>query len=129
MENQAQQQQQQQAVPTMLEMALLLNCQLTKLYTIQYQYGLAYIMWYLPTDERKRRILEGSKIFWQWFKLQWEIHDDAILKDPDFATASINERRRWYQVVHEPQALANEVKPNSIVLAELTKTQQLCSTI
>jgi hypothetical protein len=120
----------QQAVPTMAEMALLLNCQVTTLYSIQYKYGLAYLMWYLPCDDANRRRLEGSKIFWQWYKFQWEVQDEALLLHEPFATHSFSRRRKLYKSLHCPRAMAVEVKPNSVVLQELGKKKEvLCSTI
>lgn len=83
-------------------------------------------MWYLPCNPRQRRILEGSKVFWNWFKTQWYIHDQALIDDAEFHQATIKERRLWFKRLHCPQAMAAEVKPNSIVIAELYKKEKLC---
>jgi hypothetical protein len=109
-----------------IEMCLLLNCSHETYSNILYKYGRAYLHWYLPCNERQRRKLEGSQIFWAWFRLQFEIHDDALINDPEFPLLTINERRRWFKNLHCPQAMANEVKPNAVVLAELNKKEPIC---
>jgi len=105
------------------EMCLALNCSLDSYSNIMYKHGRAYLHWYLPCNDRQRRILEGSKVFWVWFRLQWEMHDRALLDDPEFLSYTIKERRRYFKHLHEPQAMAVDVKPNSIVLAELNKKE------
>ncbi|HMP20932.1 MAG TPA: hypothetical protein PKC39_08245 [Ferruginibacter sp.] len=109
------------------QLCLLLNISIDTYRDMLYKYGIAYLMWYLPCDARQRRILEGSQVFWKWFRLQWEMHDEALLLDPDFFNYTIAERRWYWKVLHEPQALANDIKPNDIVLAELTKKTEICN--
>ena len=106
-----------------LEMCLMLNCSIDTYRTILYKYGRAYLHWYLPCNERQRRILEGSKTFWAWFRLQWEMHDQVLLDDPEFFDYTLQERRRYFKHLHEPQAMAVDIKPNSVVLAELNKKE------
>ena len=89
----------------------------------QYTNGIAYLYWYLPCDEDARKQLEGSKLYWNWFKNQWTIHDEALLTYTAFINTDIKLRRESYQCFHCPRALAAEVKPNDIVLNEIkTKT-------
>ena len=123
MENQNKQQQQEQPTFTMREMALLLNCSIEKLCEIQYQYGIAYLHWYLPCDPRARRTLEGSKLFWNWYKFQWEQMDLALIEDVCFQDESIKQRRIFYQEFHNARAMCEEVKPNTVVLSELNKKE------
>ena len=122
MENQNQQQQ-QETVFTMKEMGLLLNCRIETLCEIQYKYGIAYLHWYLPCDERARRKLESSRLFWNWYKFQWEQRDFALINDVCFQDESIKQRRRFYQEFHNAQAMCEEVKPNTVVLNELNKKE------
>lgn len=103
------------------EMSMLLNCSLATYRNILYKYGRAYIHWYLPCDERLRRKLEDSKTFWAWFRVQWEMHDRALLDDPEFFDYTVEERRRYFKHLHEPQVMAVNIKPNDVVLAELNK--------
>jgi hypothetical protein len=106
---------------TTKEMALLLNCSTDKLHQMMYKYGLLYLLYCLPYDYRARGILERSAVYWGWFKNQWYIHDQALLNDWEFFTYTIVERRRYYKILHEPQAMANDIKLNDVVLAEVRK--------
>lgn len=113
----------QRAHSVQTEMCLLLNITEERYNEIMYRNGLAYLQWYLPCNARQRRVLEGSKIYWSWFRLQWEMHEDALIDSEYFFHLTIDSRRKLFQHLHDPQALAVEVKPNDIVLAELNKKE------
>ena len=89
----------------------------------QYQTGLSYLQWYLPTDEYARYQLERSQLFWAWFKNQWAAHDFEFAKCEGIEVTGVVLRCHMYASLHCPIALAKEVKPNNTVLNEIkTKT-------
>ena len=90
----------------------------------QYQNGIAYLMWYLPCDEYAREQLLRSRLYWNWFKNQWNNDDYVFNTTSGIGLVSINQRLIIYEDLHNPQALAIEVKPNSIVLSSIKKTPQ-----
>lgn len=83
----------------------------------QYQMGIAYLMWYLPCDERSRRKLERSRMYWNWYKNQWAIYDESLLTYKlSLNQCPIPHMREVYRDLHCPHKMAVEVKPNDVVL-------------
>ena len=85
----------------------------------QYKTGIAYLHWYLPCDDYGRNELERSKLFWNWFKMQWGEHDYAFLEQEGIKNISPSICFGMYAHLHCPRAMAKEIKPNSVVLAEI----------
>lgn len=48
---------------------------------LQYNQGIAYLMWYLPADEDARAWLEADKLYWNWWKNWWAIRDEVFLNN------------------------------------------------
>ena len=92
----------------------------------QYQNGIAYLMWYLPCDEWARQQLERSKLYWNWFKNQWVLHDESLLSFKlSLSECDHNTLMRLYDDLHCPRALAVEVKPNRVVLDSIKKQEAI----
>ncbi len=89
----------------------------------QYKAGIAYLLWYLPCDEKARQQLERSKLYWNWFKTCWTEHDYAYVTSEGIDKLCLHERLRIYEALHCPRALAVEITPNRIVLDSIKKKQ------
>lgn len=126
MKNTATTPQQQEAVFTIKEMCLLLNCEPETIYWMQYRHGLAYIKAYLPCNSPRQAAFESSKVFWNWFKVKWEQIDYSLLSDPNFFDLTITDRKKGYKMAHCPYMMLDVVKPNSVVLNEIQIKTQLC---
>ena len=81
-----------------------------------YNTGMSYLDYYLPADEHARRQLERSKMFWSWFRNMWATQDSVLLNDTTFEQMCLADRVEDYYNFHNPQALAEECKPNKMVL-------------
>ena len=89
----------------------------------QFKIGIAYLMWYLPCDEEMRKRLSYSKLFWNWFKHTWTIHDESWLTYTySLKEMQVKMRFALYEELHNPRVLAVEEKPNRVVLDSI-KTQ------
>lgn len=91
----------------------------------QYQTGIAYLMWYLPCDEDSRQQLERSKLYWNWFKNQWNNDDFVYNTTSGIGLMTLKQRRMIYHELHCPRVLAVEVKPNNVVLSSIKKPQHV----
>ena len=113
---------QQQHHQLKLEVCLLLNWEIMDYCQLQYDCGRAYLYWYLPCDEQARNVLERSKTYWGWWRQQWAIHDESFLSHKQVIQETpIRRLAELYRELHDPRALAVEMKPNSVVLEELKK--------
>ena len=94
----------------------------------QYEQGLEYLYEYLKTQAH---VLEGSRIFWNWWKNQWTLRDQELLrtdfaltlKDPSRAQQQWMSARRLtiYLTTHDGCWLASEVYPSRAVMEESYK--------
>jgi hypothetical protein len=90
----------------------------------QYNMGIAYLMWYLPCDAAGRDKLLRSRIFWNWWKHTWTMHDESFLSfKRSLKECELHNIRKAYEALHCPRILVNELTPNDVVLAEL-KTKE-----
>lgn len=121
MDNQTQAQVQKQKADSLkMEICLLLNWTDQQYCEYQYENGIAYLMWYLPCDDYARHQLERSRLYWNWFKYQWMLHDESLLSyKVSVRECSVKTLLPLYQNLHCPRALAVEIKPNSVVLADI----------
>lgn len=87
---------------------------------MQYHNGLAYLHWLLMGDDEGRDQLERSGMFWNWFKHQWYIHDVEFLH-AGLEGQPLDVKLDWYNDIHNPRALAAEVRPNRIVLDQIIR--------
>lgn len=88
----------------------------------QYQYsnGITYLHWLLLGDNEARDYLERSKLFWNWWKNQWVIHDIVFL-DSDVETMELEEVQKFYHRFHCAKTTAYEVKPRKEILQGMKK--------
>jgi len=110
---------QQKADHVKNEICLLLNWTDMDYAQTQYEIGLQYLALYLPSDCRLRKQLECSRLFWNWFKNQWAIHDYELLNDATFLNQPVIDRLGDYKYLHCPKELVLEVKPNNVVLSSI----------
>ena len=102
------------------EICLLLNWTEMQFAEYQYRNGIAYLMWYLPCDERGRYLLERSRMYWNWFKIQWTGYDESFLSyRRSLKECTANSCLAMYEELHCPRALAHDKKPNDVVLESL----------
>lgn len=72
----------------------------------QYETGLAYLEQLLPNDEWGRRQYAGSRSFWAWWRIQWQLRDETFLAHaPRLLWA---DRVAEYDALHCPVMLADE---------------------
>jgi len=116
--------QRQKADSLKMEICLLLNWTEMQYCELQYQNGIAYLMWYLPCDEHAREKLLRSRLFWNWFKNQWTVHDESLLSyRMAVRECTVIALTELYVSLHCPRAMVMEVKPNDVVLSEI-KTKE-----
>ena len=92
-----------------------------------YDCGLAYLTHYIIDEsEVIMSHITRSRIFWNWWKLNWQARDQAFIdrKVVDLKTET------WhliYRELHAPKTLAAEIYPSGVVLGESYKSmiQQL----
>ncbi len=86
----------------------------------QYNTGLEYMELYTLDDAMACEVLERSKIFWSWWKNAWANRDECFMVEKikliDRATAIA-----LYYGVHDALALAEELRPDAIVLGDSYK--------
>jgi hypothetical protein len=75
--------------------------------------GCQYLQHYIPTDPEGIDELIESKTFWAWWKNHWFNRDRTFCMNENL---TIEERRSDYGTLHNPEFLAKEIYPNSIVL-------------
>ena len=109
---------QQQLFTCQVLMCALMELSAEEYAALQYEMGLDFIKWYLPFDEKMQRILEGERMFWNWWKLCWSYRDEGMLKE-DLKSIPVAKRREMYKSVHEEVAM--ELKPGKIITAILFK--------
>jgi hypothetical protein len=126
-----QQQYQQKADALKWQICQLLSWSHDDYCNYQYKCGLSYLAWYAPANETLRRQLEGSKLFWNWFKNVWTVYDESLLSfTTGLQECSQQTRRSTYETLHCPRTMAVEEKPFKAVLDSVqTKSKQLCSTV
>jgi hypothetical protein len=81
---------------------------------LQYIEGITYLHLYIPDDDYGRRILEGERMFWAWWKNEWHQRDELFLSKAKELTVS--ERIDWYMELHTAAILVKEIHPHSVAL-------------
>lgn len=83
-----------------------------------FETGTDYIRQYLAYDNYADAIVL-SKIYWNWWKLQWHIRDMAFLKIAAWKShVQTTTYRDIYNRVHNVSDLVNEIYPNGYILKE-----------
>ena len=63
--------------------------------------------------------LERSKIFWSWWKNSWANRDDVFIANN--IISNLNVKEELYLALHDALTLAEELRPDAIVLGESYK--------
>ena len=82
--------------------------------SFQHQQGLAYLHWYCNCLEDYKRALEGSKVFWAWWRNCWLGRDMAFCEDAELI--NINTRRELYKCLNDEAYLVADIKPSKTVM-------------
>ena len=86
--------------------------------TYQYETGLAYLRHYLPNDAEGARMLEGSKIFWNWFKNHWANRDNGFIRSCIDYDDCVDNYRLLYEELNDARTLACAIYPSGVVMKE-----------
>jgi len=83
-----------------------------------YQSGLQYLREYIK-DESEAIIdhIIRSRIFWNWWKMNWQYRDQAFVKSSP-VKLQMKTCRAIYFELHDARTLAEEIYPNGAVLGE-----------
>jgi len=96
----------------------------------QYAKGLKYIALYYKGTGAEGDV-EGSKIFWAWWRNSWLNRDKVFLKEPDHGYRNL---RMIYVELHDPSILVQEITPPKTIWKELkqiaeTRKKSACEEI
>lgn len=88
----------------------------------QYNIGLAYLNYYIPTDPIGMEFLVRSKIFWNWWKNKWADRDQDFLDQwlPRENWKKVQRRTLvlLYLELNDPMVLSEDIKPHAVVLGD-----------
>ncbi len=90
-----------------------LNCSPEQYANITYEYGLRYLRETLDISEENIRFLEDQKLFWAWWKNEWNLRNEREFL-PKVETA--DHKRALYLEIHNPANLTCEIP--SVILSE-----------
>jgi len=82
-----------------------------------YKMGVAYLHWYLIGQDKNRRKMERSRLFWNWFKIAFWSYDQAFTADESrILSLSLKARRTLFKDLHCPIEFSKYEKPDEVVL-------------
>ncbi len=86
----------------------------------QYESGLAYLRHYITHDQWGQDMLQRSKLFWNWWKNQWLLRDEAFIHEyhEELINIQLVTRCSLYYDLHDAAKLASDIYPNKTVLDE-----------
>ena len=89
----------------------------------QYKCGCQYLQHYIPNDPCGIDELLQHRMYWNWWKNQWQNRDYAYLIDTEkqLEQLSVKNRELLYIHFHDATVLAQEISPNGIILANAYK--------
>lgn len=80
--------------------------------------GNAYLYAYIKNEaEEVIAQIKRSRIFWNWWKINWQLRDLAFIESIS-APIKKDVARQVYQSLHDPATLAAELFPDGTVLGE-----------
>jgi hypothetical protein len=80
--------------------------------------GYAYLRHYIPNEtEAMIQCITHSRIFWNWWKLEWHARDTAFASHY-YKLIKIDCAKEIYHNEHDPRTLAACIYPNGVVLEE-----------
>lgn len=80
----------------------------------QYEIGLKYLELY-TAPEGVKKILEGNREFWGWWKLNWNVRDEAFIEQ-DMSALPRHQCIWIYKALHDPQVIVQDVYPNQWII-------------
>lgn len=88
-----------------------------------YERGLQYLQFYLSNDKEGQRMLEGQRLFWNWWKNNWHARNKAYLSE-EVQHVHIDIRIEMYMYLHDAKELSTEIKPSKTVVGDAFATQK-----
>lgn len=84
-------------------------------YNYQFETGIAYLEYYIPTDPEGQAMLIRSSTFWKWWKNHWHQRDGEFI-DRSLTISSMDILRDMYAEMNDASTLAKAIYPNGVVL-------------
>lgn len=81
----------------------------------QFEAGCAYLDAYIPNDPDGAAQLQRSAVYWAWWRNHWSMRDEQFCTG-HVQSLSLQLRQELYEQLHNPQLLAQELRPNGIIL-------------
>lgn len=109
------QQQQQKAQSLQQRICKLMHWDDEDYALFQYETGLQYLAEYIPNDRFGAEQLTRSKVYWNWWKNQWAMRDEAFIE-------MVKPHWRYDDIVyvyldeHNPSILIGTTHPSAVVL-------------
>ncbi len=90
---------------------------------MQYNCGLYYLVLYLREHVESIRALEGSRLYWNWWKTQWALRDLQWLDVVSMWGEGYSQKLRVndYYNLHDSTRLAHNIAPGRIVTYKVKK--------
>lgn len=83
-----------------------------------FEKGIAFLHHYLQGDDDMVRTISTSRIYWGWWRHEWNSREAAMLDDAEMVgRLSVAIRRKAWLALHHPRALAHDLHPHSAVIA------------
>jgi hypothetical protein len=85
----------------------------------QFESGMLYLETYLGGDASTIHLLSNSKVFWAWWRNQWNRRDESFKSImTNVIIRDIEVRREIYRDYNDGEKLVKEIHPNTVVLHE-----------
>lgn len=83
----------------------------------QFEKGIQFLSEYINGDEEMVSRITSSRVYWGWWRNEWNAREAAMLDDSEHLyKLSVELRRRAWLALHNPKVLANDLHPHSAVL-------------
>ncbi len=92
-----------------------------------YQNGLSYLAEYFKTLPVMAHMMEGQKIFWNWWKNEWHLRNLVYLNDAEIIHCSLAWQRLAYEAYNDASALTTRIAPARVVYVGVLPTLKLKS--
>ena len=95
---------------------------------MQYNSGLYYLVLYLKEHKESIRMLEGSRLFWNWWKAKWYQRDMQFIAHAVSVPPQLygpDSRVNDYYLYHDATQLAQSIAPGRVITYCLPKKEFL----
>lgn len=103
------------------EVQKMLNWSDMEYSTFQYETGMEYLHWYIPSDTKSIALLERSRSFWAWWKKRWNDRDIEFINNIQ-DIRSIH-RESIYIAHHSPCLLSHRIYPSKVIWQQALKVK------